>query len=269
MMSALVLAFVAAALAQTPAPKSDALKPEDAPANYGLCLDTARAYPQQGLDLARRWEGLGGGAPAKHCEGVALIGLMRNAEAGLVLETVAATGTMSADVRAGLFAQAGQAWLAAGDTAKARAAQTAALALLPAGAVATVPILIDRAITAAQTKQYADAVADLTAALAIQPGSADALALRANALHELGRLDDAAKDAQAAVAADGSNLNALLERGIVARLQGRADAARRDWEKIVALAPQSDVATVARGHLERLEAGPEAEAPVKKSKKKR
>jgi hypothetical protein len=51
-MTPLLFLMVFAAVAAEPD-----LKPEEGPANYGLCLDTARAYPAQGLEriTARGW----------------------------------------------------------------------------------------------------------------------------------------------------------------------------------------------------------------------
>ncbi len=248
------------------------LKPEDGPANYGLCLDTARAYPTQGLELAERWIGLGGGEPARHCKGVALFGLHKYADAARELEIIGVNSQRSNAIRASLLAQAGQAYMLGGDAAHARETQTAALKLVPPGSSATVPLLVDRALSFAEGKLYKDAIIDLTAALAIEPRNADALAYRANAERETAQLDAAEKDAQAAVEIDGANLTALLERGIVARLKDRDLEAKADWEKVIALAPESAEATAARGHLERIDVGAEPAKkgqPVKVPKKKR
>lgn len=248
------------------------LKPEEGPANYGLCLDTARAYPAQGLELAERWLGLGGGEPARHCKGVALFGLRKYVDAGRELEIIGVNSKRGAEIRASLLAQAGQAYLLGGDAAHARELQTAALKLLPPNAPATVPLLIDRALSFADSKLYKDAIADLTAALVIDPKNADALAYRANAERETAQLDAAERDAQAAVAADNKNLTALLERGIVSRLKDRNLEAKADWERVIALAPESAEATAARGHLDRIDVGVEPDKkakPEKAPKKKR
>ena len=259
-----LIAFAAAA--------EPTLKPDDGPANYGLCLDTARAYPTQGLELAERWIGLGGGEPARHCKGVALFGLHKYADAARELEIIGVNSKRSGEIRASLLAQAGQAYLLAGDAAHARETQSAALKLLPASSPAAAALLVDRALSFADGKLYKDAIADLTAALAINPKNADALAYRANAERETAQLDAAEKDAQAAVELDGKNLTALLERGIISRLKDRNLEAKADWEKVIALAPDSAEATAARGHLDRIDVGAEPEKkpkPAKEPKKKR
>src|ERR1051326_1306783 len=108
--------------AEKPAPKPEAkpdatnLKPEEGPGNYALCLETARAYPQQGLELARRWETLGGGDPAEHC-----------LAAGTGLVKLGLESKFSAPLRAGLLAQAAQAYSLDNNLPQALEAQSAAL----------------------------------------------------------------------------------------------------------------------------------------------
>jgi tetratricopeptide (TPR) repeat protein len=229
---------------------------EDPEATYGLCLDTARAYPEQGFELAGKWAALGGGEPARHCRAVALIGLREYAEAGASLEDLAQASKREARVRAGMLAQAAQAWLLAGDTGRAHAAQTAALQLAPGDA----DLLIDRAMTLAEAKNYWEAIDDLNAALAARPDDADALAFRASAYRMVEADDLALEDAERAVALAPGNLNARLERGILYRLQGRDAEARADWLKILELAPDGEPARLARENIERLDVKPDAGA---------
>ncbi|MDX2225245.1 MAG: hypothetical protein SFV21_20985, partial [Rhodospirillaceae bacterium] len=198
---------------------------DDPEATYGLCLDTARAYPEQGFELAGKWAALGGGEPAKHCRAVALIGLAEYAEAGASLEELAQASKREARVRAGMLAQAAQAWLMAGDTARAHAAQTAALTLTPGDA----DLLVDRAMTLAEARNYWEAIDDLNAALSARPDDADALSFRASAYRMVDADDLAREDAERAVALAPDNLNARLERGILYRLAGRDADARADW----------------------------------------
>jgi tetratricopeptide (TPR) repeat protein len=230
------------------------LKPDDSAANYALCLETARAYPAQGLELAKHWEDTGGGDPAKHCEAVALIGTHEFHKAAIELEELGISSKHGPPLRADLLAQAAQAFTLEGDYQQARDAQTAALKFLISGEPATVPILIDRAVTYASLKQFQDALTDLDSALSIVPKNAEALAFRANAHRELYQFADALKDAEAAVAIDPNNVSALLERGIAYRLNDNPEAAKRDWEKVITIAPDSDSARAAKGHLARLEA---------------
>jgi len=262
---ALVMAApaLAAPISKPAAPTVPALAPEEGPANYDLCLSTARSYPEQGFELAGRWEGLGGGEPARHCTAVALIGLHQYAEAAKRLQALAESSKQSADIRAGMLAQAGQAWFLGGDNDRAYAAQSAALKLAPQTSLQAVDILVDRAATLADAGKYDEAVVDLTAALAIQPGNIDALTFRASAYRALDKIDPALADAEAAVAGDGNNPDARLMRGILYALKGRDAEARKEWVKTVDLAPTSDAARAAKANMERLDVKGEKDAPTK------
>ena len=247
----LLLAAVGAASAQTATPLPN-LKPEDGPANYGLCLDTARAYPEQGLDFAVNWQTLGGGEPAKHCAAVAKIGLRRYAEAAKDLTALGIASKRGNDIRAGLLAQAGQAWFLGGELQQANETQDAALKLVVESSPQKAALLIDRAMTLAAREKYQDAIVDLSGALVIDPTNATSLAFRANAYRALQQLDRALSDAERAVKADPKNVEALLERGNVYRLLERVNEARADWAKVVELAPDSEAGHVARAEIERL-----------------
>jgi regulator of sirC expression with transglutaminase-like and TPR domain len=151
-----------------------------------------------------------------------------------------------------LLEQATQAWLMAGNPARAPTAATYALALTPEDPT----LLIERANAAAQLDRDEDAAADLATALRADARRADALALRAASLRRLGRIAEARADIDAALALDPENPEALLERGIL-RQRTRDDAgARADWEQVVALAPDTATADLARQNLALLEAGP-------------
>ncbi len=262
---ALCLVFALPALAaEKPAPKAapnpaanaKELKPEEGPGNYALCLETARAYPQQGLELARRWQTLDGGEPADHCLAVAQIGVRLYHEAAIGLVKLGLESKFSPSLRAGLLAQAAQAYSLDDDLEHALEAQTAALKLIPVGTPAAAPVLVDRAVTQGELKKYAEAIEDLDAALALNPKNAEALAFRANAHRELKQYEAALKDANAALAVDAKSTDALLERGLIFRATGNAAAARSDWEAVIGLEPESASARAAKTHIAQLDAKP-------------
>jgi tetratricopeptide (TPR) repeat protein len=232
--------------------KTPALLPGDAE-NYTLCLDTARTYPEQGLEFAGRWEGLGGGDPARHCAAVALIGLRHYAEAASRLEDLAQNGHERSEIRAGMLAQAAQAWFLNGNSDRAMAVQTAALTLAVPATRQYISLLIDRAMSEADLSKYDAAVNDLTSALQADPNNAEALAYRANAYRKLDRLEPAMADAQRAVALDKTNVSAFLERGTLYQLTGHDNEARQDWLQVVLLAPDSEAARAARASIEKLD----------------
>jgi len=235
------------------APAIPKLSPDEGPANYDFCLSTARSYPEQGFEMAGRWEGVGGGEPARHCAAVALIGLHQYSEAAGRLEKLAEESKGGPDVRAGMLAQAGQAWFLNGDNEHAYADQTTALKLAPEKSSQSADILVDRAATLADSGKYEDTVIDLTAALAIEPNNVDALTFRANAYHDMGKNELALADAERAVTMDGNDPAARLMRGILYVHDGRGADARQDWLKVLQIAPNSDAAKSARENLERLD----------------
>ncbi len=247
----IALLITTPALAQnkgTPAP--DTLDPAK---TYELCLDTARLYPEQGVEFAGKWVGLGGGEPAKHCQAVAMLGMREYGEAATRLEELAQNSKRGNDVRAGMLAQAGQSWMLEGNYERANAAQTAALQLKPKDS----KLLIDRAVTRAEAKNYWEAIADLDAAIASDPKSADAYAFRASAYRMVSEDDLAIDDADRALEIDANNVSALLERGILRRMKRDDKGARQDWLRILQLAPESDTAKVARANIERLDFNPD------------
>ena len=227
---------------------------------YDLCLDLARVRPDKGIELAGKWIALGGGDPAKHCQAIALVGLKAYGEAASRLETLAAQSRAEAGIRAGMLAQAGQAWLLKGEPTRAYAAVTAALGIVPLKTSQHAALLVDRAVTLAEGEKYQDAITDLNAALEIESENADALAFRASAHRHMDAIDAALIDAEHAVKVDSKNVTALLERGAIYRAKNRLAEARQDWIKVVELAPDSDAANAARDSIERLDFKPDGAA---------
>ncbi|MEO8300832.1 MAG: hypothetical protein ABI608_03510, partial [Rhizomicrobium sp.] len=88
------------------------------------------ANPVAALADAEGWVRAGGAVPAEHCAALALFNLKRYAEAGTRLDrTAGGPATLSAEFRVALFTQAGNAWLVAGDGARAVQSFSGALAL--------------------------------------------------------------------------------------------------------------------------------------------
>ncbi len=254
-----ILAAVLAGAVAPPAPAH--AQAQDDRTRYADCLALAKVRPDHALEEAGSWEALGGGDAARHCKAVALIGMGEPGEAATRLEALASQGQAKApQVRVGLLAQAGQAWLIAGEPAKAEAAQTTALRLAesPTGGMAPmtqlVPdLLIDRAITYATLGNDGAALQDLNRVLDYSPGQAEALALRATARRRLGNLPGAAMDSEQAVQLAPNNAEAWLERGDTLGALGRSDEARAAWIRVLELAPASAAADSARARIEDLD----------------
>src|SRR5471030_2702825 len=99
-------------------------------AHYRRCLDSSSANPAPALADAEAWAKSGGGVPAEHCAALALVGLKRYAEAGARLDRIAGGRDVPGGAfRVALFDQAGNAWLLAGDGARAVQSFSGALTL--------------------------------------------------------------------------------------------------------------------------------------------
>lgn len=221
----------------------------DGPHAYEACLIIAKKNPEQGWEEAIGWQSLGGGEAARHCAAVALIGLKKYGEAATRLETLANESVRADALRAEMFAQAAQAWLLEGKTARADSAQRAALILAPGN----IEILLDHAVLLASVNHYAEAEQVLSSVLLRQPNRVEALVLRASAFRYLDNLPGAEDDVNKAVQLDPDFADALLERGILRRLKGDDAGAREDWVKVISLQPDGPAADTARRNLEKLD----------------
>lgn len=214
---------------------------------YDDCLALSETKPEEAFETALAWRDAGGGVPARHCAAVALISLEQYEQAGLRLETLA--DDMRAervDLRAEVLSQAGNAWLLAGNNARAVATFTAALDLLPEDA----DLLIDRGRALAAAENYGEAFSDLDRALAFDPTRADALVYRAAARRQLDDTERAMEDIELALALEPLAVDALVERGILRRLGGDSAGARADWLKVLELSPDTQAGEIARRNLE-------------------
>jgi len=220
--------------------------------DYERCLLALRSDPTGALAMAEAWEATGGGEGARHCAALATLGMGEADKAAEQLEQLATRSRGSAPARAAVFAQAGQAWLMAGQAGRAFAASTMALTLTPSD----VDLLIDRAVALGSLGRYSDSIEDLNRALGLDPDRADAWVFRAASWRHLDHVDQAERDIVRALEADPDNAEALLERGIIRQLQGDTTGARADWERAITLAPDSATADLAQQNLALNEAGP-------------
>ena len=217
---------------------------------YTACMELARTAPAQAFEEALVWQDDGGGRAARHCAAVALIELGQPAEAARRLEALAgAFAPAEAGPASEILGQAGQAWLAAGEAARALTAQSAALELAPKN----VELLIDRSITLAARNSVRAALDDLDRAAALAPERAEVLVLRASAYRQLDQAARAGAELERALALEPENPDGLLERGILRHAAGDRAGARQDWLQAVTLAPESPAADAARARLELLD----------------
>jgi tetratricopeptide (TPR) repeat protein len=251
-----ILIGLVVVLAGSPAMAADkkppATPPADPAARYEACMALAKSHPTDGWETALAWQGEGGGEPADHCGAVALIGLKQYREAAMRLEALAKTSHNEPAIRAGMLAQAGQAWILDGDPGRAYADQTAALQLTPNQA----DLLVDRAESSALGRNWSDAVVDLDQAIGLAPDRADAYTYRAAAKRELNDLKGAAADTVQALQLDPDSPDAWLEDGNVQFLLGDKAGAHKSWQQVLTLAPKSPAADSARLNLEKLDVKP-------------
>jgi tetratricopeptide (TPR) repeat protein len=257
----------ASAAPPKPAPVAPYAPPHAAPprnaagdeATYEKCMTLTKTDPGAARDMAERWQGRGGEHPADHCYAVALVELKQYKEGATRLETLAkAMGHAPDSLRADVLDQAAQAWLLAGDPARAYAADSSALELLPNDS----DIILDRAEAAGSEGWYDKAVADLDRVLKSAPDRAEALIYRATAYRHMGQLDAALADINRAVTLAPTSAAALLERGDIRRLQGDVNGARQDWVRVSQLAPGTTADSEAKTNIERLELKEGAAAPA-------
>ncbi|MDG2242090.1 MAG: hypothetical protein P8L66_01205 [Rhodospirillaceae bacterium] len=216
---------------------------------YARCLTAARQDPEIGMEMALRWDRLTGGEPAKHCQAVAILELGDVEEAAQRLEELADHPTALAPVRAGLYAQAAQAWMDRADYARALVNLNKSAELRPNDA----GLFFDRALIHAALKDLWAAVDDLNRVLDLEPLAIEALILRGSAYRKLEIADLALDDIERALKTDPNNIDALLEKGLLARDRAEKTEARLAWIRILEIAPDSSTADIVRRHMEEMD----------------
>jgi tetratricopeptide (TPR) repeat protein len=220
--------------------------PSDA-GHYRRCLADSSAMPAAALADAEAWARSGGGVAAEHCAALALVSLKRYAEAGARLDKIAGgRAKLEVDFRVALYDQAGNAWLLAGDAARAVQSFTGALTL----SAGDPDLFADLARAQAMRHDWHEVDLDLNAALQLNPRRPDLLILRASARRALKRYEDAQADIDAALKLKPGDGGALVERGLLRRQLGDLGGARRDFE--AALKTGGSVAAEARSNLDDL-----------------
>ncbi|WP_119301624.1 tetratricopeptide repeat protein [Dongia deserti] len=206
--------------------------------------------PGGALDSAVEWERQGGGDAARHCKALALIRTGEVEDGALELERVAqAMPQDKAPLAAELFAQAGQAWIKAGNPQRALYTQDQGLKLDPNN----VELLIDRALTYGTSGMYFEALDDLNAAVDLSPNNPDVYAMRAAAYRQLENPDLAEDNIEQALKLSPSHPAALLERGYLRRAKGDVAGARTDWLTVIQVQPGTDLASEAQKNIQKLD----------------
>ncbi|MBW6524969.1 hypothetical protein KZ810_15835 [Sphingomonas sp. RHCKR47] len=221
------LALLAAQAAGTP-PTSPTQK-------LDACVTQARTDPAGAEQVARTL-----GRAGEACRGVALAGQDDFAGAATAFTAAARNAELAKEARAAdYWAQAGNAWLAAGDAAKARAALDAALAAGTLTDLNRGEAYLDRARALVATGDMKAARVDLD--LATKDAADDPLAwlLSATLARRMGDLPRAKLDIAQALRRSADDASVQLEAGNIAAAAGEADRAQAAWKEAARLAPDA------------------------------
>jgi tetratricopeptide (TPR) repeat protein len=220
------------------------------PARYATCMNLATSDAAKGVAEATAWRLDGGGMFARQCLGVAYANQQRWESAAGAFEEAAREAQTAGDARAANYwAQAGNAWLAGGQPAKARAALDAAMA---DGRLTGLPLgeaHLDRARAMVPLGDLEGARAELDRAIVHAPADPLAWLLSATLARRQGDLKRAATDITQALKLSGDDASVQLEAGNVAAAQGNEADARTAWTRVIELSPGSPQANAARGAL--------------------
>jgi tetratricopeptide (TPR) repeat protein len=234
----ILLLLLAQAVAGPPSP--DKQRWED-------CVEVATSDPVAGVTAADRWRIAGGGFLAQQCLGLAYAKAERWVSAAGAFEAAAREAELAKDARAAKYwAQAGNAWLAARELAKARAALDAALA---AGSLVGLELgeaHLDRARALVASGEMTGARIDLN--VAVKKAAADPMAwlLSATLARRMGDLSLAQKHIARTLELAGDDASVQLEAGNIAVMAGDEAGAKAAWQRATQLAPGSQSAIAAR-----------------------
>jgi tetratricopeptide (TPR) repeat protein len=245
----MLLAFL---MLQLPLPLSPVLD-QDAKARFSECIDLAAADPAKGEAAALKWLGEGGSYLARQCRGVALANQKRWDAAALAFEEAAREADAVKEGRSPDFwAQAGNAWLAAGDPDKARAALDTAIDAGSLLGVALGEAHLDRGRARVAGGDMEGARSDLDRATGYAADDPLSWLLSATLARRMQDLPRAAKDILEALKRSPDDASVQLEAGNIAALRGDVPGARAAFARAIELAPGSTQAEAARKALEQL-----------------
>lgn len=220
------------------------------PPRYAECMDLASADPAAGVLNASRWRVEGGGMLARQCLGVAYTNQQKWAAAAGAFEEAAHDAEAAKDARAANYwAQSGNAWLAAGDAAKARRALDAALAGGSLSGLALGEAHLDRARALVGTNALESAREDIDKALVEARDDPLGWLLSATLARRQGDLPRAHRDIAEALKRAGNDASVQLEAGNIAASERDEAGARAAWARAVELGQDGPVADAAKKAL--------------------
>ena len=235
----MLLTLLALAAATSPAAQSTAGPPDPREARYRHCVALVRSDPAAALADVTRWQASGGDL-AQQCAGLANAARARWAPAAANFETAANAARIARNSRAASYwAQAGNAWLAAGEPVKARAALDAALAAGTLTGLERGEAQLDAARALVATGDLPTARTAMDGALTTAAADPLAWLLSATLARRMGDLPRASKDIAEALRRSPDDASVQLEAGNIAALNHDEAGARRAWGEAARLAPAS------------------------------
>jgi len=242
--------------AQPPAPPAA----DPAEARYRACTGRIRTDAEGAAAAANAWRGEGGGLAARQCLGLALAALERWAPAATAFEQAAREAEAAGDARrADLWVQAGNAWVAAADGARALAAFDAALLTPNLTDELRGEVHLDRGRAQVALGNNDAARSEVDRALRLVPNDPFAWYLSAALARRVNDLARAGTDIARARSLAPDSPDILLLAGTLAGLAGNMAEAERLYRQVAQAAPDSDAGRQARESLATLR---EVEVPA-------
>ena len=224
-------------------------------ARFDRCIALIATDPAAARAAASQWRIEGGGWFARQCAGMAYAKQANWPAAAAEFEAAARAAETGRDARAATYwAQSGNAWLAAGDAAKARVALDAALASGSLSGLQRGEAQLDRARALVALGQTGPARADLDAALKTAGDDPLVWLLSATLARRTGDLPRARTDIAEALKRAADDASVQLEAGNIAALAQDEAGARRAWSEAARLAPSSDAGRSASAALKQFDA---------------
>jgi hypothetical protein len=220
------------------------------------CVALAESDPAAARAEAGRWRIAGGRFLARGCAGLAFAAEKSWPSAAGEFEEAARAAQLAKDIRAATYwAQAGNAWLAAAQPAKARAALDSALT---AGTLTGLPLgeaQLDHARALVATGDLESARTDIDLALTNAADDPLAWLLSATLARREGNPARAKTDIGEALKRAADDASVQLEAGNIAALAGDEAGARAAWGQAARLAPETSVGRSAVTALRQFDAG--------------
>ncbi|HYN46912.1 MAG TPA: tetratricopeptide repeat protein, partial [Allosphingosinicella sp.] len=243
-----------------PAAAAPASEPTGPEGRLRACAALVRTAPQQALDAANAWLAERGGLPARQCAGLAYVALEQWAAAATVYQQAAHDAETAQDAsRADFWVQAGNAWLAADQPARALQALDAALATPNLTRELRGEAHLDRARVQVALGHADRARTDIDRALQLVPADPFAWYLSAALARRENNQARAATDIARASELAPDTADILLLAGTIAGQSGNMEEAERLYRRVVALAADSDAGRQAQASLATLR---EVEVPA-------